>query len=79
MTKELNLKEYQDLQDNFDMISKGIRPEGMSMDKFRYYRKMTNALLKRRLKGELIHVSTVYQLPKGHGVTYVNPTIKLYD
>ena len=73
MIKEPNLQEYQDLQLNFDMISRGIRPEGMDFEKFKYYRKITQALLKRRLKGELVHVSTVQGLLKGKGVTYVKP------
>ena len=73
MIKEPNLQEYQDLQLNFDMISRGIRPEGMDYDKFRYYRKITQALLKRRLAGELVHISTFKGLPKGKGVTYVKP------
>ena len=73
MIKEPNLQEFQDLQINFDLISKGIRPEGMDYEKFRYYRKITQALLKRRLAGELVHVSTVQGLPKGKGVTYVKP------
>ena len=73
MIKEPNLQEYQDLQINFDLISKGIRPEGMDFEKFKYYRKITQTLLKRRLKGELVHVSTVQGLLKGKGVTYVKP------
>ena len=71
MIKEPNLQEYQDLQLNFDMISRGIRPEGMDFEKFKYYRKITQVLLKRRLKGELVHISTSLGLEKGSGVTYV--------
>ena len=73
MIKEPNLQEYQDLQLNFDMISRGIRPEEMDFEKFKYYRKITQALLKRRLKGELVHISTSLGLGKGNGVTYVKP------
>ena len=36
MIKEPNLKDFQDLQLNFDMISKGIRPEGMDFEKFKF-------------------------------------------
>ena len=34
---------------------------------------ITQALLKRRLKGELVHMSTSLGLGKGNGVTYVKP------
>ena len=71
MIKEPNLKDFQDLQLNFDKISNGIRHEGMDFEKFRYYRKITQALLKRRLKGELVHMSTSLGLGKGNGVTYI--------
>ena len=43
MIKEPNIKDFQDLQLNFDMISRGIRPEGMDFEKFKYYRKITQA------------------------------------
>lgn len=71
MIKEPNLKDFQDLQLNFDMISKGIRPEGMDFEKFKYYRKICKSLLDRRLKGEIVHISSVYGQPEGTGVTYV--------
>lgn len=67
------LKLQQDLIDNFELINKGIRPEGMEYETFKYYRKLLNGLVKRRLKGELIHVSSTYGMPKGTGKTYIKP------
>lgn len=73
MIKEPNLQEYQDLQLNFDMISRGIRSEEMEYETFKYYRRLLNGLVKRRLDGELIHVSSTYGMPKGTGKTYIKP------
>ena len=63
----------QDLVDNFELINKGIRPEEMEYEAFKYYRRLLNSLVKRRLDGELIHVSSTYGMPKGTGKTYIKP------
>ena len=61
------------LIDNFESINKGIRPEGMSYEAFKYYRKVLNKLLKKRLQGTLVHLSSTYGTIKGNGKTYIKP------
>lgn len=60
------------LMEAFDSINKGIRPPKMSMELFRFYRKMINGMNKKRLQGEMFHVSKVFNSPV-KGVTYYKP------
>jgi len=73
MSNEVGINLQQDLIDNFDIINKGIRPEGMNYDTFKYYRRLLNGLLKRRLSGQMIHISSNLGMSKGSGVTYNKP------
>ena len=41
-----------------DSIFKGIRPEGMGYNVFKYYQRLTNAYNKQKLKGTFKHVSS---------------------
>ena len=41
-----------------DSIFKGIRPEGMGYNVFKYYQRLTNAYTKQKLKGTFKHVSS---------------------
>ena len=41
-----------------DLIFKGIRPEGMDYNVFKYYKKLTNVYTKQKLRGTFKHVSS---------------------
>lgn len=45
-------------QEDVDLIFKGIRPDNMEYEAFRYYRRIASAYYKQKLKGNFIHVSS---------------------
>lgn len=68
---QMNASSNQELlMQSLDLISKGIRPSGVSQEKFKYFRKLIQQMEKNRKKGELVHLSKVYG--DKHGVTYIN-------
>lgn len=72
-SEELQSLAYQaSMAEAFESINKGIRPPKMSMELFRFYRKLINKSVKNRLKGEMFHVSKTYG-DKSRGITYYKP------
>ena len=58
-----------------DSIFKGIRPEGMGYNVFKYYQRLTNAYTKQKLKGSFKHVSSWLESIEGTKPTkYVKKT-----
>jgi hypothetical protein len=45
-------------EEEAELIFKGIKPEGIGQEMFKYYRYLANKWLKGRLKGTMFHISS---------------------